>query len=61
MQGLEYFVHNDYRNAPKNKFIEDTFISIHNFVIKHNTLWNKSFNSEKIQPIFIPSKIIPVG
>ena len=25
------------------------------------TLWNKSFNSEKIQPILIPSKIIPVG
>ena len=25
------------------------------------TLWNKSFNSEKIQPNLIPSKIIPIG
>ena len=25
------------------------------------TLWNKSFDSEKIQPILIPSKIMPIG
>ena len=25
------------------------------------TLWNKSFNSKKIQPNLIPSKIIPIG
>ena len=27
----------------------------------HFTLWNKSFNSEKIQPNLIPSKNIPIG
>ena len=30
-------------------------------ILVKDTLWNKSFNSEKIQPILIPSKIIPVG
>ena len=25
------------------------------------TLWNKSFNSKKIQPNLIPSKMIPIG
>ena len=28
---------------------------------KYNTLWNKSFNGEKIQPILIPQKMIPIG